>query len=291
MHSYLRAIGFSNIKTKSQANILIDNAINNPTTRISTTISTNTSLVQISKDFGEGIGISIIGEYDDRDTLHIEHYFPYLIGENVTQEEEIHIEKHSNNESYSGICEDLNIGMSLIFYLYNIADFVRTKWLNQYAKEPTMVKLSALSIKGNVLFDVLEPPTISQTSKNTTNSRTNLIAAARAGDIDALESLTLDDMDTYTIISRRAKKEDILTIVKSYFMPCGIETELYSVMGTILNIKKISNTITNELVYNLTVDCNNIVLDICINSADLLGEPSLGRRFKGTIWLQGLVEL
>ena len=226
MHSYLRAIGFSNIKTKSQANILIDNAINNPTTRISTTISTNTSLVQISKDFGEGIGISIIGEYDDRDTLHIEHYFPYLIGENVTQEEEIHIEKHSNNESYSGICEDLNIGMSLIFYLYNIADFVRTKWLNQYAKEPTMVKLSALSIKGNVLFDVLEPPTISQTSKNTTNSRTNLIAAARAGDIDALESLTLDDMDTYTIISRRAKKEDILTIVKSYFMPCGIETEL-----------------------------------------------------------------
>ena len=74
-------------------------------------------------------------------------------------------------------------------------------------------------------------------------------------------------------------------------MPCGIETELYSVMGTILNIKKISNTITNELVYNLTVDCNNIVLDICINSADLLGEPSLGRRFKGTIWLQRSVEL
>ena len=30
-----------------------------------------------------------------------------------------------------------------------------------------------------------------------------------------------------------------------------------------------------------------LLFNVCINSQDLLGEPEIGRRFKGQIWLQG----
>ena len=46
-----------------------------------------------------------------------------------------------------------------------------------------------------------------------------MIDAAKAGDVEAMEQLTLEDMDTYTLVSNRSKKEDIFTIVNSYFMP------------------------------------------------------------------------
>ena len=27
--------------------------------------------------------------------------------------------------------------------------------------------------------------------------------------------------------------------------------------------------------------------DVCINEKDLLGEPAIGRRFRGNVWMQG----
>ena len=37
----------------------------------------------------------------------------------------------------------------------------------------------------------------------------------------------------------------------------------------------------------MNLECNDMGFDICINAKDLLGEPEIGRRFKGSIWLQG----
>ena len=49
------------------------------------------------------------------------------------------------------------------------------------------------------------------------------------------------------------------------------------------------NTMTDEKIYHLTIECNDIQFDVCINQKDLLGEPAKGRRFKGVVWLQGEV--
>ena len=64
-----------------------------------------------------------------------------------------------------------------------------------------------------------------------------MLQAARDGDEDAIENLTLEDMDTYTMISKRIENEDILSIVMSHFMPCGVECDQYNVMGDILNVE------------------------------------------------------
>ena len=37
----------------------------------------------------------------------------------------------------------------------------------------------------------------------------------------------------------------------------------------------------------MTLECNDMYVDICVNAKDLLGVPEIGRRFKGNIWLQG----
>ncbi len=123
--------------------------------------------------------------------------------------------------------------------------------------------------------------------RNSTRNRTNLIEAARNGDEEAMESLTMEDMDTYSMISERIVNDDILTIVDSYFMPYGIECDQYNIMGEIRDVVSFQNVLTGENLYQMTVESNDMQFDICINEQDLFGEPQVGRRFKGIIWLQG----
>ena len=119
--------------------------------------------------------------------------------------------------------------------------------------------------------------------------RISLIEAAKNGDEDAMETLTIEDIDLYSQISRRAMKEDLYSIIDSCFMPCGVECDQYSIIGEIKEIQKIKNIYTKEEIYLLKLECNDLNMLICINSKDLLGEPAVGRRFKGQIWMQGIL--
>ena len=64
MHSYLRAIGFSNIKSRKQLEQIYVSTLRNPNRKIITTISVDTSLIQFEKDFAPSLGLTLIGEYD-----------------------------------------------------------------------------------------------------------------------------------------------------------------------------------------------------------------------------------
>ena len=120
-------------------------------------------------------------------------------------------------------------------------------------------------------------------------SRNGMIAAARQGDQDALENLTIEDIDTYNELSQRILKEDVFSIVDSSFMPCGVECDQYQVVGEILELEEEINHYTKETVYIMVIECNNLSMTVAVNKADLLGEPAVGRRFKGQVWLQGSV--
>ena len=120
-------------------------------------------------------------------------------------------------------------------------------------------------------------------------NRSQLLNAARRGDESAIESLTLEDMDTYTTISRRIQKEDVFSLVDTYFMPFGVECDQYSILGEIAECNLIKNTLTGEDIYIMAISCNDVVFDLCINKEDVYGEPAVGRRFKGSIWMQGYI--
>ena len=118
-------------------------------------------------------------------------------------------------------------------------------------------------------------------------NRSELLNAARRGDEEAIESLTLDDMDTYTAISKKIQKEDVFSIVDTSFMPYGVECDQYSILAEILECHLMKNKVTQEEVYIMSLNCNDMIFDLCINKEDLYGEPAVGRRFKGVIWMQG----
>ena len=72
-------------------------------------------------------------------------------------------------------------------------------------------------------------------------------------------------------------------------MPYGIESDQYSILGEIMDCRLLQNELTKENVYAMDIKCNDMDFSLCINQKDLLGEPAVGRRFKGNIWLQGSI--
>ena len=291
MHSYLRAIGFSNIKSRKQLEQIYVSTLRNPNRKIITTISVDTSLIQFEKDFASSLGLTLIGEYDVNGAISIEHYFPYIKGETLSSYENISIEKQTDKESYAGVCEDCRLGMTLIFYVLNIADYAKSKWLNYCNRHLKDVKLSALSIDGAIILGVKKNKLEQKFYQEQKKMRDKLLFEASNGDTEAIENLTISEMDTYTSLTYRIRGEDILSIVDTSFMPCGVECDHYMIIGDILSVSPVKNIITEELVYILLLEANGIHLNVAINSADLQGIPEVGRRFRGEIWLQGAVRI
>ena len=79
------------------------------------------------------------------------------------------------------------------------------------------------------------------------------------------------------------------SLVDSYFMPFGVECDHYSILGEITATRKVTNRFTGENVFIMRINCNDLEFDLGINEIDLLGEPAVGRRFKGNIWMQGFI--
>lgn len=53
-------------------------------------------------------------------------------------------------------------------------------------------------------------------------------------------------MDMYTTISRRIQKDDIFSLVDTYFMPYGVECDQYSVLGEITELRLATNDVTEK---------------------------------------------
>ena len=77
MHQYLRAIGFSKLKNKIEENTLTNTILKDYTSWQEIDIASDITLIQIGRQIGNGIGISMIVERDSHDTLTVDHIFPY----------------------------------------------------------------------------------------------------------------------------------------------------------------------------------------------------------------------
>ena len=285
MHKFLRTIGFSDIR-KKDLEMILQEIIDRPEMMKITKDSEGNEFAELSRSFASNVGITVRGTYRDDDSFEMDYYYPYVLGTCVTTQEQIEIEKHAEKESYAGVCDELNLGVTLIFYLQNVADYLAEN-NNHIASVHFGARLAGLSVDGKILCPIINRAPKEKATIKKDDQRNQLMAQARDGDEDAIESLTLEDMDTYAIISRRIVNEDVLSIVKSTFMPYGIESDQYSILGEIIDYTKVMNSYTNEMMYELKLLCNDLKFDVCINEQDLLGEPEIGRRFKGNVWMQG----
>jgi hypothetical protein len=287
MHSYLRAIGLEKLKKEAEVEAILEKVFRDYGDR-SVAKGEKSIFVEMTKEFAPNMGITICGILDE-DGFHRQYYFPYYKGSGITTSEDVIIEKRVNGDSYSGVCEDGRVGVSLIYYLQNPAVYQKEQIMNQLFGRNMTVTLSGLSLSGMILLPVRKDNEQIDDQRRTVAKRNQLINAAKNGDQEAMESLTIEDMDLYSMLSRRVFTEDVYSIVDTFFMPYGIECDQYQIMGNINYYTKVRNPLTKEYVYQINIECNDLNFDICINEADLMGVPEAGRRFKGSIWLQGKV--
>lgn len=289
MHKFMSAVGFSEYADRKRLKELLTNVILHADERYYTMNQENVLLGEFRKNFTKDIGIAVCGEFDEEDHFIYEYYYPYLMGNEVTTTEDVNVERHAARESYGGICDDMNVGISLIFYLQNMIPYVKAQCQGKLPIKGTSLTLTGLSVSGVIMLPIKKDEEQRRKVKRDTATRNNLLAAARKGDEDAIETLTLEDMDMYTAISKKIQKEDVFSLVDTYFMPYGMECDQYSVLGEILEVNQKVNSLTGEKLYQMKLNCNSLCFDIVINEKDLMGEPKAGRRFKGAIWLLGYI--
>ncbi len=288
MHKFLRAIGFSDFK-KKDLEIIIKKIIDKPQVSRVVKDTEGNEFAELSREYSNGLGLKILGNYIDENSFQVDNYFPYYLGESLSTQEKIEVEKHYDKESYAGICDDAKLGITLIFHLQNTADYLAEHNSN-FSSNIYGAYLAGLSTDGKILLPIKQAVS-KEKEYSRAQKRSELVTKAIDGNQEAIDSLALEDMDTYSLLSKRIAKEDVLSIVATSMVPYGIENDLYNIIAEILDVNMMKNSLTDESVYILKVSCNELVFDVCINEKDLLGEPVVGRRFKGNLWMQGSINL
>ena len=289
MHTYLESIGFKSIKTRQDMDRLISSTVLHFDEKNFFRDENGRMMGEFKKNYGPNIGLSVCGEFDDKGDYHPDYSYPYMKGRLVSSTDEISFERHAGNESYAGVCDDPRLGVTLIFYVNNGPALISKSGPIGGKTKTASVKLSALAREGTIILPALTNEWWEKESKRITNEHTKLVSAARFGDEEAIESLTMEDMDTYSMIQQRVQNEDILSIVDTTFMPNGVECDQYGVLGMIHRCEKVVNNYTNEKIWQLEVHVNGLIIDVSIHADRLYGEPAVNRRFKGNVWIQGEV--
>ena len=148
MHKYLRAIGFSSVTTKKQLRELITYTIQKATEKSYTSGTEEDSMfAEFCLEFGERIGMAVRGEYDESNNFTYDYYFPYVRGEGITTKEDVSVERHAATESYAGVCDDIKVGVSLIFYVQNVIPYIRAKNSKLLPIRGTTLTMAGLSLR------------------------------------------------------------------------------------------------------------------------------------------------
>ena len=288
MHKYLAAIGFKELESRKKLKAVLIDVIKNADSVEKIRKNGKVDLIEYCKNFAQGLGICVCGGVEDG-KFDYEYYFPYLSGQGITSYEDVSVERHNSENSYAGVCDDMKVGIALIFYLRNRIPYIQAQLEGRLPVRGTTLTISALSLGGSVLLPIYKDEEQIQRIKSDSAKRGSLLAAAKQGDADAIELLTMEDMDTFSNVSKKIRKQDLFTLVDTCLMPYGVECDQYELVGEIRDMRMVTNSLTGEKVYILTIYCNELTFDVAINIMDLLGEPQVGRRFKGIVWLQGKI--
>lgn len=246
-------------------------------------------LTEYRLDLAGGCGLSLAGTFEEEADFAAGQVEPFLLPEAVSSLEESYVEERIDNRSFAGICDDLRVGTLLIFRLLNPVDFLRYGSLDDLPPG-TPVSLSALSVEGTVVLPLEKTPYDRLVMDGRVERRRKLMEAALDGDEQAMQEITVEDMDTYSDLLEKIEENDILTLVDSFFMPTGAESDVYYVLGEILSCRQARNPYTLDRIHVLSLRCCGLEFPVAVNDKDLYGHPEPGRRFKGVIWLQGTIQ-
>ena len=290
MHKFLKAAGFSDFTSEESVYNLIRQHVLRPellTARLE--LGDNAALLEYRMAVNEHVGVCAAVIDFGGGRTELQYYYPYYDTHEISSNGICALERHTQAETFAGVIDEYNIGLSLIFYMTNPVSYrQRPDMETRYEFRGT--GLSAFANAATILLPVLKTEQVGQSSMPSYPDE-SLIEAARNGDEDAIETLTASDMQMYHQISERIETEDLYSVVEQSFMPCGIECDQYSVIGEILELKETENSFTGEKLALMKISCNDVEFRLCMRRDDILGEPMKGRRIKCRLWMQGHVNV
>ena len=290
MNDFYDAVGFSNIKNRKQLDAILDSVINEYDVKYNRKSNDENIKQERIKYFGDNIGVRVCGEVYEDGEFRGEYAYPFIKGSVLSINRDADIEIKKDTGAMVGISEDSRIGATLIYQFQEAYDETLKRVVDKNSFSNARIYLTGLSNAGMIILPIANKGEVENNIlKN--KQRVELREEAIEGDEEALRSLALADYDTINMVGRRIQNEDVLSIFSTTFLTFGIESDHYMVIGEIEEFEFINNTLTEEEICIMKVLCNGMQMTIGINRSDLIGEPQIGRRFKGLIWLQGAILL
>jgi hypothetical protein len=105
---------------------LINEVLEKPQDRAYTTNGDETLLAEFRMNFAKNCGVSVVGEFDPNDQFRYEYCYPYFLSDRISTQANVTIEPRIREEAYSGVVDDLKLGVTLIFHLQNLVEYVRS---------------------------------------------------------------------------------------------------------------------------------------------------------------------
>ena len=218
MHKFLRAAGFSMYQKKRDIASLLDLLEKQPSLTRCVEIDSETRICEKRVEVAPGIGISIVGEMREDGVFEREFYLPYLESVLESTTADCSIQRHAERETFGGMADEMRLGISLIFYVQNLLEYREKQLKKSGPHRIKSISLSCLSVSGKIILPVRKTKKQIEIARAALTNRNSLIEAARNGDETAMETLTIDDIDLYSKIARRAMKEDLYSIIDSSFV-------------------------------------------------------------------------
>ncbi len=247
--------------------------------------SSYNKIVDIKRAYTESICLLVRAVIKEEKVLDVRLFMPVALKGAFIKSENVDVSYSSENISAFAFTESEGGGIPVNFLLSNAEDYedaiihkskVRGVYLSAFSNEGMIV----LPIEDDVFFD-------ESGEENAKTVSNHFMESAGMRDISMSEEEYYEEM---SFIRDLLKTEDVLSVLEVYLFPVENIDAMYSLLGIIEDVKKETIRDSDGFIYCLRLRTMGLKLDLLINEKDLLGEPKVGMRFKGNVWLQGRID-
>ncbi len=292
MNCMLQTVGFSDIEGVEAERRLRNELIYGNTKKTTKTakLSDNRTAVEIFCEIAPNTGMVYRGENDRSGVFLSDCFFPAHISKTLSLKEPIIVSKRMDSNAFTAMAYEYTHKIPIIFYLQNEIEMY-LKYDKDDKDRDYEVYLSGIAGDGKIILPIEGPKVeVGKLDKEKKAGGTKESDEEELNEEELqMRFLAEKEISDYLKMNGRIKNEDLYSIIETTFMPCGTEVDTYTIIGKINSVENLENNRTAEEMFLLGIECNGVVMEICINKKNLLGVPEVGRRFKGNVWLQGYV--
>ena len=291
MRNYLCSIGLKEIQNAPDTKLrsLLATASKNPTQEHLFTVPDSGESRRIARrEFDGGLGLSQ-GGFVVQSRFRRVYYYPYLIGTTLTPASKCEIYPRHDGLSVLGVWDYPAFGCTAIFHLVNAWDHMQSLPLSGQELHPAGVRLSGLAADGMILIPMEKTEEDRKFQKKYLETLKRDEEAWAQGDFAASNRVMRQNDLSGRASMRMMGSDDLYSIVDTFFLPEGFESDTYQILGDITAARQVINDISGERVWILDVSVCGTTITVAVGASDLRGEPAIDRRFRGNIWLQGYI--